>query len=172
MNKPNVKTFYSYDLAENHKVIKGLTLVYIMSIIVAIGGLIGLLINMHKGNSLAGVAYILVTVIGIMFFIPAKGASDFMNKLVSSDPIVVENWGMEVCDDGIKSRIKWEDISSFKQGSKNFFLFKQTSYIIKHSTGQFVFYSAIENIKFLENVINKNLKERNDTMKSLNWSTK
>ena len=171
MNKPNVKTFYTYDLPDNKRMLKGLMAIFGFSGFVALLGFVLMLLNFNSGKASLIAVYILIAGIGAAVFMSSFMAWKFMNKVIASEPIVAQSWGLETTMDGLKTNIKWEDILSFDKVEKKYFIVKQTEYTIKHKSGVFVFYSAIENIKFLENYINKGLKDRADSMNSIAWTS-
>lgn len=177
MNKPDDKTdkkmYYSYDLPENKKMIIYIGwITWALSFFAVVS--FGCLIWSIKSNE---IDYIAFSAVGLMAF---GGLSGFFwmdyNKvkhIFKSEPVVTHSWGLETSTDGLRADIKWEEISSLESSMIKFgFFWNLNKYALVYKSGTFYFYDIIENVKFLENYIRKNIKSYIDSQNEIKWTRK
>lgn len=179
MNRPDDKTdkkmYYSYDLPENKKMITYIGwITWALSILSGIS-LIWLIISIvNKSSNITIIAF---SAAALMAF---GGLAGFFwmdyNKvkhIFNSEPVVTHSWGLETSTDGLRADIKWEEISSLDPSMIKFgFFWNLNKYKLVYKSGTFYFYDIIENVKFLENYIRKNIKSYIDSQNEIKWTKK
>lgn len=173
MNKPDskqdVKTYYSYELDDNKKMIRyinvgawllsAITLTSLVFVIRSLGTNIPFLISIVTFLVSGGLAWYV--------WLEYKK----MKAIFDSEPVVAHTWGLETETEGLKSNIKWEDMSNLSSSVIKFcFFWNLTKYTLTHKSGVFLFYDNIENVKFLENFIRKNMKAVIDSQNEIKWT--
>ncbi len=171
MNKTAVKTFYSYDIPDNKKLMNGLHVTLGLSFL---GFLIFFVMFVTSFSSPQScfLFLLLCVVLGIICA-NVFMARQFFNKVFNGASIVAHDWGLETSTDGLKENIKWQDMIKLEKNNKKFcFIISQVEYVVKYNGGSFTFYSSLENVNFLENFIRKNLNAEKSKDLNLNWSHK
>ena len=190
MNKPDDKTdkkmYYSYDLPENKKMIAyigwitwGLSFFTVVSLIFLI-----LFIqpkddssNNKLSTDSSKTTNVALAGIGLLSFGGLAGFfwNDYnrIKHIFKSEPVVTHSWGLETSTDGLRADIKWEEISSLESSMIKFgFFWNLNKYALVYKSGTFYFYDIIENVKFLENYIRKNIKSYIDSQNEIKWTRK
>ena len=173
MNKPgdktDVKTFYSYDLPDNKKVIKYIFYLFIAFLIATLICAVFTFMNLGTTNAML-IPFILFIVFGsisVYIFLEHRK----MKKIFDSEPLVAHTWGLETETDGLKANIKWEDMTSLNSVTIKFCVFwNVVKYTLSYKGGNFFFYDNIENVSFLENYIRKNMKAVIDSQNEVKWT--
>ncbi len=173
MNKPDgkqdVKTYYSYELDDNKKMIKYINwgawlfsliaLVSFIFVITSLGTTIPMIIALSSFLVFGGLAFYVWT------------EYKKMKSIFDSEPVVAHSWGLETETEGLKSNIKWEDMENLSSSTIKFcILWNLTKYTLKYKSGVFFFYDNLENVKFLENFIRKNMKAVIDSQNEIKWT--
>ena len=152
-DKPDVKTFYSYELDDNKKMIK---YIFYLFIAFTVAALISAFFTVqHLGETNTMIIPLLLLII-------------FGSLAVY---IFAHSWGLETETDGLKANIKWEDMSALNSSTIKFcFFWTLTKYVLSYKGGNFLFYDNIENVNFLENYIRKNMKAVIDSKNEIKWT--
>lgn len=178
MNKPDDKTdkkmYYSYDLPENKKMITYIGWITWALSILALVSLIFFILFLTGKTDMTPIA---IAGIGLLVF--GGGAGFFwmdynkVKHIFKSEPVVTHSWGLETSTDGLRADIKWEEISSLESSMIKFgFFWNLNKYALVYKSGTFYFYDIIENVKFLENYIRKNIKSYIDSQNEIKWTRK
>lgn len=175
MNKPDsnndVKTYYSYDLPENKKMIVYIKWIGVATSCFAALSLIFLFVYL---KSLVSVCLSLMSLL-IFGCLAFYVWSDYkkVKDIFNSEPVVTHTWGVETIANGLRADIKWNEISSLESSNIRFcFFWNLNKYALVYKSGTFYFYDIIENVKFLENFIRKNIKSFVDAQNEVKWVKK
>ena len=168
-NKQDVKTYYSYELDDNKRMIKYINVgAWILSAI-ALASLIFL--TQSIGTPILSAISISTLVVSLLLSLYVWSEYKKMKTIFDSEPVVAHTWGLETETEGLKSNIKWEDMSNLTSSTIKFcFFWNLTKYTLTHKSGVFLFYDNIENVKFLENFIRKNMKAYIDSQNEIKWT--
>ena len=168
-DKPDVKTFYSYELDDNKKMIKYIFYLFIAFTVAALISAFFTVQHLGETNTMIIPLLLLIIFGSLAVYIFVEHSK--MKKIFDSEPLVAHSWGLETETDGLKANIKWEDMSALNSSTIKFcFFWTLTKYVLSYKGGNFLFYDNIENVNFLENYIRKNMKAVIDSKNEIKWT--